>query len=157
VVDGGRNRDGSEALVRRRVADAVALHTAQKSLDLLEDYAQERGQGKRAVDGINDVVDALRKAQVKTLILTTDAQACSTLLFGPEPTQLGTTAADLAALGVDDPKEGPMIDVLLRAALGTAADVQLVPHELATAPADGVGAVLRYADSLGTTAAAQQP
>lgn len=157
TVEGGRAQDGSEALVRRRVADAVSLHVAQKSLDLLEGYAQERGQGKRAVDGVNDVVEALRKAQVETLLITTDAADYSTLLFGPEPTQLGTTAADLAALGVDDPKEGPMIDVLLRAALGTAADVQLVPHELATAPADGVGAVLRYADSLGSFAAAQQP
>ena len=43
-----------------------------------------------------------------------------------------------------------MIDVLIRAALGTAADVQLVPHELATAPQGGVGAVLRYADSTAT-------
>ena len=38
---------------------------------------------------------------------------------------------------------------------GSAADAQLVPHELATAPQDGVGAVLRYADSIGTQAEAQ--
>lgn len=154
-VDGGRGQDGSAALVRGRVADAVSRHVAEKTLDLLEGYAQERGQGKRAVDGVEDVVAALRKAQVETLLLTTDAAAYSTLLFGPDPTQIGTTAADLAALGVDEPQEGPMIDVLIRAALGTAAAVQLVPHELATSPAGGVGAVLRYADSLGTVAAEQ--
>ncbi|HEU0104484.1 MAG TPA: Vms1/Ankzf1 family peptidyl-tRNA hydrolase [Mycobacteriales bacterium] len=160
VVAGGRGADGSEALVRRRVADALSLHVVQKSLDLLDGYAQERGQGKRAADGVQDVVEALRKAQVETLLLTTDAAAYSTLLFGPEPAQIGTTADELAALGVDDPKEGPMIDVLIRAALGTGAQVQLVPHELATAPRGGVGAVLRYADSLGAdslgTATAQQ-
>lgn len=146
-LPGGRAQDGSEALVRRRIADALALRVAQSSLDLLEDYAQERGQGRRAVDGVEDVVEALRRAQVQTLLVTTDAAAYSTLFFGPEPTQLATRAAELAALGVDDPQEGPMIDVLIRAALGTAADVQLVPHELATAPAGGVGAVLRYADA----------
>lgn len=150
AVRGGRGQDGSEALVRRRVSDAVSLHVATGTLDLLEGYAQERGQHKRAVDGLADVVQALRKAQVQTLLVATDAPGYSTLLFGPEPTQLGTTAAELSALGVDDPQEGPMIDVLLRAALGTAADVQLVPHELPTAPRGGVGAVLRYADSITT-------
>ena len=154
-LPGGRGQDGSGPLVRQRVADALALQVAQESLTLLEDYAQERGQGKRAADGVEDVVEALRKAQVQTLLVTTDAAAYSTLFFGPEPTHLATRASDLTALGVDDPKEGPMIDVLIRAALGTAADVQLVPHELATAPAGGVGAVLRYADSLGTAAAQQ--
>ena len=154
-VPGGRSRDGSEALVRQRVADLLALRVARASLDLLEDYAQERGQGKRAVDGVEDVVEALRKAQVGTLLLTTDAAAYSTLFFGPEPLHLATRAADLAALGVDSPQEGPMIDVLLRAALGSGADVQRVPHELATAPNGGVGALLRYADSVGTAAGAQ--
>lgn len=56
---------------------------------------------------------------VQPLELHPDAPpACPTPLFGPEPTQIGTTAADLAAPGVDDPKEGPMIDVLLPAAPG---------------------------------------
>jgi hypothetical protein len=154
-VPGGRSQDGSDALVRQRIADVLALRVAKQSLDLLEDYAQERGQGKRAVDGVEDVVEALRKAQVGTLLLTTDAAAYSTLFFGPEPMHLATRAEDLTALGVDTPQEGPMIDVLIRAALGSGADVQRVPHELATAPQGGVGALLRYADSLGTAAAAQ--
>jgi hypothetical protein len=154
-LPGGRGQDGSEALVQRRVSDALALRVAQQSLDLLEEYAQERGQGKRGVDGVEDVVGALRKAQVQTLLITTDAAAYSTLFFGPDPSMVATRAEDLTALGVDNPQEGPMLDVLIRAALGTAADVQLVPHELATAPTGGVGAVLRYADSLGSTAADQ--
>ena len=150
AVPGGRGGDGGGDLVRGRVADAVARHVAQQSLDLLEGYAQERGQGKRAADGVADVVAALRKAQVETLLVTTEPDEGATLLFGPEPTQLGTTADELAALGVDAPLEGPLVDVLLRAALGTGAGVQVVPHELPDAPAGGVGAILRYADALGT-------
>ncbi len=156
-VPGGRGQDGSDELVRQRVSDAVARWLAQQTLELLEQYAQERGQAKRAVDGVEDVVAALRKAQVETLLVTTDAAAYSTLFFGPDPTQLGTRREDLAALGVDDPQEGPMLDVLLRAALGTAADVQVVPHEMPTAPDGGVGALLRYADSLGSITAEQRP
>ncbi len=172
-VPGGRGQDGSDALVRQRVTDAVARHVAVQTLELLEQYAQERGQAKRAVDGVEGVVEALRKAQVQTLLVTTQlsGQAAgdegdpapdgspaasapslgsSTLFFGPDPTAIGTRREELAALGVDDPQEGPLVDVLIRAALGTAADVQVVPAELDTAPDGGVGAVLRYADTLTT-------
>ncbi len=151
---GGRNADGSDALVRQRVADAVALHVAHETLDLLGDYAQERGQGKRAVDGLPDVLEALRKAQVQTLLITTGTTH-GTLWFGPEPSQVASTGRELTELGVADPQEGPLVDVLIRAAVGTGADVQLVPGEMEQAPDMGLGAVLRYADSLGTNAAAQ--
>ena len=168
-VPGGRGQDGSEPLVQQRVADAVSRFVAGRTLDLLEEYAQERGQAKRAVDGLPAAVEALRKAQVQTLLVTTAVASGApdpdapeqgaaahaslptpTLLFGPDPTQLGLTREDLAALGVDDPQEGPVVDVLVRAALGTAADVQVVPHEMPSAPQAGVGAVLRYADALTT-------
>jgi phosphoglycolate phosphatase-like HAD superfamily hydrolase len=154
-VAGGRSADGSAQLVRQRVIDAVALHVAQGTLDLLADYAQERGQGKRAVDGLPDVLEALRKAQVETLLVTTDTEPGATLWFGPEPTQVAATGRELTELGVDSPKEGPLLDVLLRAAVGTGADVQLVPGEMPTAPDMGIGATLRYADSIGTTAGSQ--
>ncbi len=155
VVPGGRGGDGSEDLVAQRVADVVARHLATGTLDLLADYAQERGQGKRAVDGLPDVLEALRKAQVETLLITTDTEQGASLFFGPEPAQLAATAAELTALGVTAPQEGPMVDVLVRAAVGTGADVQLVPGEIETAPDMGVGAVLRYADSNATVGAQQ--
>ena len=149
-VRDGRVQDGGEAPVRRRVSDAVSRSVATRTLHLLEGYAQERGQRERAVDDLADVVEELREAQVETVLVATDAPGCSTLLFGAEPTQLGTSAADLSALGIDDPQEGPMTDVLIRAALRTAGDGQLVPHEMATAPQGGTGAVLRYAAGTAT-------
>ena len=146
-IPGGRGHDGSEALVDQRVHDAVSLHTAAETLSLLADYAQERGQAKRACDGLPDVVQALRKAQVQTLLLTTDADRHSTLWFGEDPSQLGTSRTDVEALGATSPTEGPLISVLLRAALATGADVQLVPHQSEQSPQSGLGALLRYADS----------
>ncbi|MDP9436503.1 MAG: hypothetical protein M3P93_15450 [Actinomycetota bacterium] len=154
-LPGSRGQDGSEELVPQRVADLLALHVAQSTLDLLAEYAQERGQQKRACDGLADVVDALRKAQVETLLITTDTEEHGTLWFGPEPSVIATTGRELIELGVEDPKEGPLVDVLIRAAVGTGAGVQLVPGEMEQAPQAGVGAVLRYADSLGSEAAAQ--
>ena len=144
-VPGGRGHDGSEQLVDQRVRDAVALHAARETLDLLAEFAQERGQSKRACDGVEDVVAALQKAQVQTLLLTTDLDASATLFDGPDPAVLGTTREDVTVLGVEA-SEGPVTEVLLRAALGTGADVHVVPHEASTAPTGGVGAILRYAD-----------
>lgn len=146
-VPGGRGQDGSEQLVAQRVRDAISLHLASESLELLADYAQERGQAKRACDGLRDVVDALRKAQVQTLILTTDPDQHSTLWFGEDPSQLGTSRDDVEALGATTLTEGPLVSVLLRAALATGADVQLVPHQSEQSPQSGLGALLRYADA----------
>jgi hypothetical protein len=149
TVEGGRGEDGSEDLVRERVSGLLHRHTAAKTLTELEDYAQERGQLKRAVDGVGPVVSALQKAQVQTLLVTTDAPQEGVLWFGPEPAQVGNTAEELKAIGVPMPSSGPVVDVLLRAAIGTGADVSLVPHEIEQAPHGGVGALLRYADGLG--------
>jgi hypothetical protein len=45
-------------------------------------------------------------------------------------------------MGVDDPQEGRLVDVLIRAAFGTGAGVRIVP---AGGPGkDGVGAILRF-------------
>jgi hypothetical protein len=59
---------------------------------------------------------------------------------------LGTTRDEVVALGADAPEQGPLTSVLLRAALATGADVQLVPHQPEQAPHGGVGALLRYRD-----------
>jgi hypothetical protein len=146
VVDGGRGHDGSGDLIRQRVHDTLSQHVAVKNLDLVEEYAQERGQRKRACDGVKDVVAALRKGQVRTLLLTTDAPADAVLWFGPDATAIATSAAQLTDVGVESPTQGPLIDVLIRAAVGTGADVQIAPHQLAESPRGGVGALLRYAD-----------
>jgi hypothetical protein len=55
---------------------------------------------------------------------------------------VATRPRDLSGLGVDQPVEAPLADVLVRAALGTSAGVRLVPAH--RAPSGGVGAVLRW-------------
>ena len=83
---------------------------------------------------------------MQTLLVTTAAPQDRTLWFGPEANQVGLSQDELAAMGVPMPSSGPMLDVLIRAAIGTGADVQLVPHQLEQAPRGGVGALLRYSD-----------
>lgn len=146
-LPGSRALDGGKELVAQRARDAVAQHLALRTLDLMDRYAEELGQLMRACEGVEDTVAALRKAQVETLLLTTALDQQATLWFGSDPLAVATTSAELRDLGVEDPTEGPLVDVLLRAVAGSDAEVQVVPHELEQAPREGVGALLRYADS----------
>lgn len=193
-VPGGRGHDGSGELVEERVQNVVSTYAAERTLSLLETYAAERGQRKKAADGLEATIDTLRKAQVETLLLTTDPlidplggadgdtaatsgtseeterdlnsegdqdlvqsalredevtpALAQTLYYGPDPLHVGLSRSELLDLGVaeDQIKEGPLVDVLLRAAIGGGSSVMLVPHQSENAPEGGIGAVLRYAD-----------
>ena len=47
---------------------------------------------------------------------------------------------------VEQPWEAPLEEVVVRATLGTGADVRFVAGGTDSSPTDGVGALLRYAD-----------
>ena len=142
VVDGGRSQDGSEdefgAEVHGRLAGAVASDTVA----LLEKFREELGQDDRAVDGPDATFAALAKAQVEVLLVHEDPDDERRALFGPDPTAIGLRAVDMTALGVDAPSEAPLVDVAVRAALGTGAGIRVVPA--GQAPTGGLGAILRW-------------
>ena len=58
---------------------------------------------------------------------------------------MATEAATLKALGIDDVREGRLVDVAIRAAFGTRAVVRIIPSTGRNAPHDGIGAILRFA------------
>jgi hypothetical protein len=131
----------------------VAATVEADSRELLERFAAERGQagapgagtGDLAVEGAAATLAALGRGQVETLLLTglfLDDQR--TAWFGPAPTDVAAGRDDLAALGVAQPVEGRLVDVAVRAALGTGADVRVI-DPLDQAPAGGLGALLRFA------------
>jgi hypothetical protein len=144
MVPGGRAEDGSGPHVARRVTEAVAERLRVETDELLADYARERGQNDLGVEGQADVLAALRMSQVDTLIVTTELPADATAWFGPEPAAVGLGRDEVVALGVEKPVQAPLVDVLLRAALGTAATVRVVPGDREDAPRSGVGALLRF-------------
>jgi len=95
------------------------------------------------VTGVGATVEALRQGAVETLVLVDGALADRTAAAGPDPLHLGLVADEVTAFGVDDPVVDAADEVLVRAALGQGADVELL-----AGPADGltegVGAVLRF-------------
>jgi hypothetical protein len=144
ILEGGRaaGADGidDEALVSA-VAEAVDADTDA----VLAVFEEERGQDDRAVEGVTPTVDALARAAVDVLLVSDDVDDDRTAWVGPNATALATGADDLRGLGVQEPVEGPLVDALLRAALGTSAGVRVVPAD--RAPKDGVGAILRWSYS----------
>lgn len=139
--------DGSRAA---GAADAVAGHVEavldglveDRSAALLATFAEELGQGDRAADGPEPTFDALAHAQVHTLLVHDDPGDRRTAWWSPSPTDVALHKATLGAMGVDDPHEARLVDVAVRAALGTGGAVRVVPTPAGLT--GGIGAILRY-------------
>jgi len=116
----------------------VATETAA----VLEKFREEAGEGRRAADGPEATLQALAMSQVGLLLVHEDPDDSRTAWFGPDPGQVGLTSEEVKAMGVDDPQQARLTDVALRAALGTGADVRVVPS--AGGPTGGLGAILRW-------------
>ncbi len=146
VPGGGRHADGADEEVSRRVAEAVAAHAATEEVEVLGRFAEADGRGEGAANGVRPVIGALQKAQVDTLVVAPERWRDSdqTLGFGTEVTQLAADEGELEAMAVDAPERAPLIDVVLRAALGTDADVVAISADAKAGPRDGLGALLRF-------------
>lgn len=144
IDGGGRHVDGSEDVIAEQIVQVLGDVIAGDTVELLEKYAEERGQADRAADGTAATVEALRMSRVDTLILTDLRETGATAWIGPDPTHLALTAQELRDLGVDAPVEALLDEALVRAALGTGANVRFVGGGMEQAPAEGVGALLRY-------------
>jgi len=146
IGGGGRARDGSEGVIADEVLRVLSDTVAADTVELLEDFSEQRGRADRAADDVPATIEALRKGQVATLILTDVRDPARTAFVGPDPVHVALSAQELLDLGVEQPWEAPLDEVLVRAALGTGADVRFVGGGTEQAPAHGVGALLRYAD-----------
>jgi release factor family 2 len=146
IGGGGRARDGSEGVIADEVLRVLADTVAADTVELLEKYAEARGQDSAAADGVVATIEALRKGQVETLVLTDIRDSSRTAFFGPDAAHITLSAQELLDLGVEQPWEAPLEEILVRSALLTGADVRFVGGGTEQAPAEGVGALLRYAD-----------
>jgi len=140
---GGRAAGADREVITARATELIAENEAAESTRVLEQVEAASAHGL-AVTGTALVVDALRKAQVETLVLA-DRPDDEQLHAGPGPLELGVSAEDVAALGVTDAHRVPAELGMLRAAIGSSAAVVVVPRS--AVPGDiPVAAVLRYTD-----------
>ena len=143
VVSGGRSADGSEDIFEQEARVAVELAVNADTAALLEKFREESGQDDRAAEGTRATFSALATAAVDVLLIAADdPDDPRSAWFGPEPTQLATTAAEVRGMGVDQPTDGRLVDVAVRAALGTGARIWVVGAGAGLE--GGIGAILRW-------------
>jgi hypothetical protein len=144
IAEGGRAAGADRDVITARAAELIAENEAAETTRVLEQIDAASAHGL-AVTGTALVVEALRKAQVETLVLA-DRGDDEQLYAGPGPLELAVSAEDVAALGVTDAHQVPGELALLRAAIGSSAAVVVVPRS--AMPGDiPVAAVLRYTDA----------
>jgi hypothetical protein len=141
-VTGGRSRDGSQH-GRAAVAAGVAREAADHQRELLLWlFGEERAPGGRAVEGEHPTLAALAAGRVGTLLVVPQvADDRRRAWFGAGGTEV--TAGARPAPPWDEHRHGPLLDVAVRAALLTGAEVRVVPAGQ-RGPAEGLGGLCRY-------------
>ncbi|MDK3255851.1 Vms1/Ankzf1 family peptidyl-tRNA hydrolase [Blastococcus capsensis] len=144
MEEGGRAAGADREPVERRTAELIAEHEAR---DIATAVEQVQGAGAHglAVAGTPAVVEALRKGQVETLVLTDPWDDDATLLVGSGPLELGVKQQDMDALGVHG-EVVPAGAALVEAGVASAAGVLVVPGA-ALPGEEPVAAILRYTDA----------
>ena len=142
IIDGARTEDGSRDFVNAEVDAFVRTFAGRATASLLEKFREEQGQDDRAADGPARTLEALSAAQVDVLLVHPRPDDDRRAWCGPDPIPVTLSGEDLSGLGVDQPVDAPLVDVAVRAALGTGASVRVIPES--KGPRDGVGAVLRW-------------
>ncbi|MFI7577769.1 hypothetical protein [Micromonospora sp. NPDC049497] len=124
------------------IAEVADRHTR----DIIDRYQARAGDGT-APTGLAEVVAALRRGQVDTVLLVDGASSTDTLWISPDdPTLVAADEQTLRALGVRDPQRVRADGALLRAIAATDADLVLVGPDDAPLR-HGIGAVLRHGDA----------
>ena len=144
TVDGSRAVDGSSADLADRLTRLHATVVAERMVQLLERYKQAVAT-RDGTSGAEKTLGALSRGQVATLLVADDItdEDPARAFVGDDPMSVTTNVGDILALD-QTPRSGPQQDLAIAAALAGDADVVVVPGVGAAAPAQGIGALLRY-------------
>ncbi|GIF62009.1 hypothetical protein Ais01nite_00440 [Asanoa ishikariensis] len=137
----GADEEALDDVTIQAIADVADRHTQ----DAIDRFGTQDGEHV-AASGLPDVVSALQRRQVETVLLVNDMSSTDTLFIGlDDPSLIAMEADTLRAVGVEDPLRVRADQALLRAITGTDAALVLVgPDEV---PLEhGIGAVMRWAD-----------
>lgn len=139
---GGRTAGTDQDEVHREIDEAFADRRVAVLSDAAQRFAAGHGSGL-AVEGLADVTAALRDGAVETLIIG-DLGGATVVADHDQLMMCGPDAETVSALGGSPDRELPADEALPMLAVATGAAMVCTGERLN--PADGVGAVLRYAD-----------
>lgn len=131
--------------IQDELEHALSTVVAGQVKEVLEKFQEERGQDDLATQGWERTMAALRMSQVDTLLVTPDVDDKPAFFAAADPNQCSADRGVLEGLGLGEVVEGRARDVVVRAALGTGAEVKVIPSLGSEhGPKDGVGSILRF-------------
>jgi hypothetical protein len=142
IVAGGRAPGTDDEALAEDVARFVRTAAAESSVALLQKLREEVGQEDRAVAGAEPTLAALREARVEVLLVHDRGNDDRSAWFGPAPLSIGLERGD-AELDGRPAREGRLIDVAVRGAIGGGAEIRVVPNVAQVR--DGLAGILRWA------------
>lgn len=142
-MNGSRAADGSQHARREAVAAAVREACEERLAELWRTFSEERSPRGLAVAGAHPTLEALAEGRVATLLVSAvpeepDAEAWMGL--GPTEVQ-NSDQLDPIWPGA---RRGPLLDVAVRAAVLTGAQVRVLPQGSGFLPEQGLGALCRH-------------
>ena len=133
----------SEAAARA-ANQAVADHVRQRSRERFAHWQTQQAHG-HGVAGLPATMAALRDGAVAELLLVDHPESTDTAWIGPNPADLGSSAAELTERGVADPVTERADAALARAAAMTSAQLYFLTDP-DPVPEHGICALLRFPD-----------
>ncbi|MFG3417491.1 Vms1/Ankzf1 family peptidyl-tRNA hydrolase [Micromonospora sp. NPDC049460] len=140
---GSRAGGADQTLLDDLTVQTIAEVADQRITAALDRFGMQEDVGA----GLEAVVSALQRNQVDTMLIVDDPSATGELWIGPDPTAIATDPRQLADMSVRDPEKVRADAALVRALVGTEAELTVLGPDEAPELADGVGAVLRYVDA----------
>lgn len=133
----------SDEAVFVKAITLVRDRSATELVELLQRFAEERGQDDQAADGVDEVFEALRRGAVDTLLVAADVDD-EVFVATSDPRQVSRDEDALVEFGFADVVPARLSDAAIAAAAAGGSAVVVVPEHGPDSPTGPVGALLRY-------------
>ncbi|MET7933153.1 hypothetical protein [Streptomyces sp. NPDC005322] len=144
VPDRGRPiAEPGRALLEAELSETLWATVNERDRTLMHRYLAQRARHPDTTEGMPATLTTLQRGQVHALLLNHPVELPESLWTGPEPTHITLEEPDLHDLGVDFGQQEPAGAAMVRALVGTGAELIVVPREELPLE-DGVGVLLRY-------------
>lgn len=140
---GGRADGAALEPIQQAVHDAILRIRWRHRRTVLDKLRQGVGRGDYAVTGIEPVLEAVRRGEVETLVISDDPSSTARAWIGDEPLLLAADREQLVSFGVADPMQDRLDSALVRAIAGSSADLLVTPNAHSYLDG-GLGATLRF-------------
>ncbi|MBO1414557.1 hypothetical protein [Streptomyces sp. FH025] len=142
----GRGTEPERALLEEELRYLFRGRLSARDQACVERFLTRRARGSGTTKGLADTVTALRRAQAEAVLINDPFDLNQRLWVGMAPKQIAANQAELRGLGVEAGWEEAADAALIRAVVGTGAELVVVPRDDLPLP-DGLGALLRYPDA----------